>query len=116
MTAPPDAASSASPWRHRDVCRWPTGQAATESGCRRSIKRHVMELSPELREQPGKWNVPQAVEEDMDPQTYYDCVLSSAPGRKVGGWGPTDPTPRPCPAYGSTPFTPRPTPGNWSAE
>jgi len=63
-----------------------------------------LELSTELQEQLGKWSVPQAAEEDMNPQTYYDCVLSSAPGWKVGGWpswGPTDPDPRPCPACGS---------------
>ncbi|MFI5865371.1 hypothetical protein [Streptomyces sp. NPDC051546] len=38
---------------------------------------------------------------DMEPQTYCDCVLSAAPGGKVGGrpsWGPIDPGPRPCPA------------------
>ncbi|MGW0856443.1 hypothetical protein [Streptomyces sp. NPDC002690] len=59
-----------------------------------------LELSPELRERLRRWNVPQADEEGMDPQTYYDCVLSSAPGWKVGGWpawDSTDPTPVPCP-------------------
>ncbi|GAA2093691.1 hypothetical protein GCM10009801_61090 [Streptomyces albiaxialis] len=63
-----------------------------------------LELSAELRERLGEWSVPQADEEDMDPRTYYDCVLSTAPGWKVGGWpawGPTDPAPRPCPACGT---------------
>ncbi|MER5185569.1 hypothetical protein ABT009_46160 [Streptomyces sp. NPDC002896] len=63
-----------------------------------------MELGTELQEQLGKWSLSQAAEEDMDPQTFYDCVLSSAPGWKVGGWpswGPTDPIPRPCPACDS---------------
>lgn len=63
-----------------------------------------LELSTELQEQLRQWSVPQAAEEDMDPQTYYDCVLSSAPGWKVGGWpawDSTDPTPRPCPECGT---------------
>lgn len=48
--------------------------------------------------------MPRAVEEDMAPQTYYDCVLSNAPGWKVGGrpaWDSTDPVPRPCPECGT---------------
>lgn len=38
------------------------------------------------------------------PSVYYDCVLSSAPGRKVGGWAAwdsTDPSPQPCAACGT---------------
>lgn len=63
-----------------------------------------LELSTELQEQLARWSVPQADEEDMYPATYYDCVLSSAPGWKVGGWpawNSTDPTPRPCPECGT---------------
>ncbi|WUQ25511.1 hypothetical protein OG764_00110 [Streptomyces sp. NBC_00239] len=63
-----------------------------------------MELSEDLQEQIGNWRVSQAADEDMEPETYYDCVLSAAPGWKVGGWpswGPTDPGPRPCPTCGS---------------
>lgn len=63
-----------------------------------------LELSEELREQLKQWSVPQAAEEDMDPDTYYDCVLSNAPGWKVGGWpawNSTDPSPRPCSECGT---------------
>ncbi|WP_437066077.1 hypothetical protein [Streptomyces sp. enrichment culture] len=63
-----------------------------------------LELSAELQERIRQWNVPQAAEEDMDPWTYYDCVLSNAPGWKVGGWpawASTDPIPRPCPECGT---------------
>jgi hypothetical protein len=63
-----------------------------------------LELSAELQEQFRQWSVPQAAGEGMDPWTYYDCVLSSAPGWKVGGWpawDSTDPIPRPCPECGT---------------
>ncbi|MEU5324173.1 hypothetical protein AB0G67_46760, partial [Streptomyces sp. NPDC021056] len=63
-----------------------------------------LELSEELREQLKQWSVPQAAEEDMDPGTYYDCVLSNAPGWKLGGWpasNSTDPSPQPCSECGT---------------
>ncbi|MFD4145370.1 hypothetical protein [Streptomyces goshikiensis] len=63
-----------------------------------------LELSEELREQLKQWSVPQAAEEGMDPDTYYDCVLSNAPGWKVGGWpawNSTDPSPQPCSKCGT---------------
>ncbi|WP_329184136.1 hypothetical protein [Streptomyces sp. NBC_01428] len=63
-----------------------------------------LELSEELREQLKEWSVPQAAEEDMDPDTYYDCVLSNAPGWKVGGWpawNSTDPSSQSCSECGT---------------
>ncbi|MFJ3860391.1 hypothetical protein ACIPRL_29675 [Streptomyces sp. NPDC090085] len=62
-----------------------------------------MELSEDLQEQIGNWRVSQADDEDMDPHSYYGCVLSTAPCWKVGGrpaWGPTDPGSRLCPTSG----------------
>ncbi|MES4904346.1 MULTISPECIES: hypothetical protein [unclassified Streptomyces] len=70
----------------------------------------AMELSKELREQLGNWDLWQAAGAGVDssyapyPEEFYWNALSVAPGWKVGGWpswGPTDPTPRLCPACGS---------------
>ncbi|MDF6045868.1 hypothetical protein LRD69_27775 [Streptomyces sp. JH14] len=66
-----------------------------------------MELSNELRDSLGDWNKWQAADAGADssyasaPERFYRNSLSVAPGWKVGGWpfwGPTDPTPRECPA------------------
>ncbi|MFC8645844.1 hypothetical protein ACFUC2_34540, partial [[Kitasatospora] papulosa] len=54
-----------------------------------------LELSEELREQLRQWSVPQAAQEDMNTETYYDCVLSNAPGWK--GAGRSRPPGRPSP-------------------
>ncbi|MFH9138797.1 hypothetical protein [Streptomyces sp. NPDC017524] len=63
-----------------------------------------LELSEELRMQLRQWSLPEAAEEDLDPDTYYDCVLSNAPGWKVGGWpawNSTDPRSQPCSECGT---------------